>query len=201
MIEDHPPSIEEILGGIIVNQKMVVSILLAVLVIAGGCSKNADSKLPVSGENTKSVVAPIINTEGNEIGTVSFAESGDGVTISIQAEGLPPGVKGIHVHETGVCTPPDFTSAGSHFNPTHKEHGFDNPKGFHLGDLPNIEVDANGKVSAEVTTAEFTMKPGAANSILDNDGSALVIHEKADDYKTDPSGNSGVRIACAAVTK
>ena len=183
------------------NQKMVVSILLAVLVIAGGCSKNADSKLPVSGENTKSVVAPIINTEGNEIGTVSFAESGDGVTISIQAEGLPPGVKGIHVHETGVCTPPDFTSAGSHFNPTHKEHGFDNPKGFHLGDLPNIEVDANGKVSAEVTTAEFTMKPGAANSILDNDGSALVIHEKADDYKTDPSGNSGVRIACGAITK
>lgn len=201
MIEDHPPSIEEILGGIIVNQKMVVSILLASLVIAGGCSKNANSKLPVSGESTQSVVAPIINTEGNEIGNVSFSESGDGVTISIQAEGLPPGVKGIHVHETGVCTPPDFTSAGSHFNPTQKEHGFDNPKGFHLGDLPNIEVDANGKVSAKVTTAKFTMKPGAANSILDSDGSALVIHEFPDDYKTDPSGNSGVRIACAAVTK
>ena len=201
MIEDHPPSIEEILGGIILNQKMVVSILLATLVIVGGCSKNADSKLPVSGESTKAVVAPILNTEGNEIGNVSFTESGEGVTISIQAEGLPPGVKGIHVHETGVCTPPDFTSAGSHFNPTHKEHGFDNPKGFHLGDLPNIEVDANGKVSAEVTSAELTMKPGAAHSILDSDGSALVIHEKADDYKTDPSGNSGLRIACAAINK
>lgn len=197
MNEDHPSYIQEILGGIIVKQKMVASILVATLVISSGCSKNVNSKLPVSGENAKSIVTPIINTEGNEIGEVSFVESGDGVTISIQAEGLPPGMKGTHIHETGVCTPPDFTSAGGHFNPTHKEHGFDNPKGFHLGDLPNIEVDANGKVSAVVTTAEFTMKPGAANSILDSDGSALVIHEKADDFKTDPSGDSGARIACA----
>lgn len=183
------------------NQKIGVSALLALLLVTGGCSKGDNAKLPVSGENTKSVVTPIINTEGNQIGEASFVEAGDGVTISIRAEGLPPGVKGIHVHETGVCTPPDFTSAGSHFNPTHKEHGYENPKGFHLGDLPNIEVDANGKVAAEVTTAEFTMKPGAANSIVDHDGSALVIHEKADDYKTDPSGNSGVRIACAVIKK
>lgn len=163
------------------TKQVLVFVVLATTLIAGGCGKNSTAKLPVNGENDKSVVASIINTKGNQIGEAIFTEAGDGVTISIQAEGLPPGKKGIHIHETGVCTPPDFTSAGGHFNPTHKEHGFDNPKGFHLGDLPNIEVDADGKVEAQVTTAEFTMKPGAANSILDNDGSALVIHEKAND--------------------
>ena len=100
-----------------------------------------------------------------------------------------------------ICTPPDFESAGAHFNPTHKQHGFENPKGFHLGDLPNIEVDAEGKVTAVLTTNEFTLKPNVENSLLDSDGSALVIHKDADDYKTDPSGNSGPRIACAAIGK
>ncbi|MBE1553007.1 superoxide dismutase family protein [Sporosarcina limicola] len=182
------------------KHKIVLSIMLGALFIAGGCGKSG-SKIPVSGENIESVTAPILNTEGNNIGEVILSEAADGVTISIAAEGLPPGVHGVHVHETGVCTPPDFTSAGNHFNPKHKEHGFENPKGFHLGDLPNIEVDAEGKVAAKLTTKEFTLKPGAANSILDTDGSAVVIHAQADDYKTDPSGNSGARIACAAIGK
>ncbi|WP_342514165.1 superoxide dismutase family protein [Sporosarcina sp. FSL K6-1522] len=182
------------------SYKMLLVGMLSVLLIAGGCGRG-DEKLPVSGEKMQSVVAPILNTEGNQIGEVSFTEEEDGVIIELAAEGLPPGTKGIHIHETGVCTPPDFTSAGGHFNPKKKEHGFENPKGFHLGDLPNIEVDADGKVSAKMKDNEITLKSGADNSILDRDGSALVIHEKADDYKTDPSGNSGARIACAAVTK
>ena len=174
--------------------------MLCALIVVGGCGKNG-SKLPVSGERVQSVKAPILNTEGKEIGEASFVEGDDGVTINIQAEGLSPGMHGIHIHETAVCTPPDFKSAGAHFNPEKKEHGFDNPKGFHLGDLPNLEVDAQGKAIAEVTSGFVTLKPDLDNSLLDSDGSALVIHEKADDYKTDPAGNSGDRIACAVIGK
>lgn len=181
------------------KNKMIMVIVLTALFV-GGCA-GKEKTLPVSGENVKSVAAPVLNTEGEEIGEVGFVEAEDGVTISIQAEGISPGVHGVHIHETGVCTPPDFTSAGAHFNPTDKEHGFENPKGFHLGDLPNIEVGDDGIISVKVTTAEITLKPNAANSILDKDGSALVIHEKEDDYKTNPAGNSGDRIACAALTR
>lgn len=180
------------------KQKIVLSIMLSALLIAGGCGKDG-MKLPVSGESVASLIAPILNTEGKKIGEASFVEGADGVTINIQAEGLPPGKHGIHIHEKAVCTPPDFKSAGGHFNPENKEHGFDNPKGFHLGDLPNLEVDADGKVNAEVTTAFVTLKPGVDNYLLDSDGSSLVIHEKMDDYKTDPAGDSGDRIACAVI--
>jgi Cu-Zn family superoxide dismutase len=172
--------------------------MLSALLIAGGCGKNG-VKLPVAGESVQSIAAPILNAKGNKIGEVKLVDGIDGVTINIQAEGLSPGKHGIHIHETAVCTTPDFKSAGAHFNPGHKEHGFDNPKGFHLGDLPNLEVDAEGKVNAEVTTALVTLKPGVENSLLDADGSSIVIHDKVDDYKTDPAGNSGDRIACAAV--
>lgn len=180
------------------KQKIVLSIMMSGLLIAGGCGKNG-VKLPVTGESVQSVTSPILNTKGNKIGEVSFVEGIDGVTINIQAEGLSPGKHGVHIHETAVCTPPDFKSAGGHFNPGHKEHGFDNPNGFHIGDLPNLEVDAEGKITAEVTTSLVTLKPGVKNSLLDADGSSLVIHDKVDDYKTDPAGNSGDRIACAVV--
>lgn len=182
------------------KHKIVLSIMMSVLLIAGGCGKN-DLKLPVTGESVQSVTSPILNTKGKEIGEASFVEGIDGVTINIQAEGLSPGKHGVHIHEMAVCTPPDFKSAGAHFNPGGKEHGFDNPKGFHLGDLPNLDVDADGKVTAEVTTALVTLKPDVKNSLLDADGSSLVIHEKVDDYKTDPAGDSGDRIACAVIKK
>ena len=172
--------------------------MLSALLIAGGCGKKVE-KLPVAGESVQSVTSPILNTTGNKIGEVKLVDGIDGVTINIEAEGLTPGKHGIHIHEKAVCTAPDFKSAGAHFNPGHKEHGFDNPKGFHLGDLPNLEVDAEGKVTAEVTTALVTLKLGVENSLLDADGSSIVIHEKVDDYKTDPAGNSGDRIACAVV--
>ncbi|QTD43422.1 superoxide dismutase family protein [Sporosarcina sp. Te-1] len=180
--------------------KILPLLVLGSVLFVGGCSKK-DTKLPVSAEKMDSVVSPLLNTEGTEIGKVTMSEGSQGVTISIEAEGLSPGLHGVHIHETGVCTPPSFESAGAHFNPGKKEHGFDNPKGFHLGDLPNVEVGDDGKVEAQVTTAEITLKPDAKTSLLDKDGSALVIHEAADDYKTDPAGNSGARIACAEIKK
>lgn len=180
--------------------KVVGTIIISSMIMLGACGKNG-AKLPVSGDNGKVIKVSIVNTEGNDIGQAVLTEAADGLTFKIKAEGLPPGEHGIHVHEKGECTPPSFESAGSHFNPTDKEHGFNNLKGFHLGDLPNVEVGPDGRLEAVVTTAELTLKPSQQNSILDNDGSALVIHEKADDYKTDPSGNSGDRIACGVINK
>lgn len=182
------------------KRRISILLIMSVLFIMVGCGQKRN-QVPVSGNQVESIVASIVNVEGSEIGEVKFTEGEKGVTIDILAEGLPPGKHGTHIHEKGECTPPDFESAGAHFNPTNKEHGFENPKGFHLGDLPNIEVDPEGKVNVTLTIDDFTLQPNVKNTLLDKDGSALLIHEKEDDYKTDPSGNSGARIACAAIGK
>lgn len=169
------------------------------LLVVGGCTKEK-MQVPVSSERALSITVPLINTSNKKIGEVELLDEEKGLTLFIEAEGLTPGLHAIHFHETGKCTPPDFSSAGGHFNPTKKEHGFDNPKGYHAGDLPNLEVDAAGSVSAKITTAAVTLQKGVANSLRDNDGSSIIIHAKPDDYRTDPSGNSGDRIACAAIT-
>ncbi len=148
-----------------------------------------------------SVPAPvkvsIINTEGKQIGQAELSEQNNQVLIRLEATGLTPGVHAIHIHEKPICEAPAFTSAGAHFNPAHKQHGFDNPKGFHAGDLPNIKVDKDGRVQANITTGYVTLQPGKSNSLTN--GASLIIHAKADDYKTDPSGNSGDRIACGVI--
>ena len=149
----------------------------------------------------RQVEVSLINTEGKEIGQATLTENPKGVHILLKAEGLTPGVKAIHFHETASCEKPEFTTAGAHVNPTHKEHGFQNPKGYHLGDLPNIEVDENGKVELETVSPAVVLTAGKDNSLLDADGSSIIIHENADDYKTDPSGNSGKRIVCGEITK
>lgn len=188
------------MGGIHLKRRAIGIAVLMVLFILSGCGRG-DLKMPVSGKHEDAIKALLINTEGEEIGDVTLTESDKGVTIRVVAEGLSPGTHGFHIHEKGECTPPTFESAGSHLNPTHKEHGFENPKGFHLGDLPNIDVKEDGVVDVTVTTAEVTLKKGKENSILDEDGTSIVIHEDADDYKTDPAGNSGDRIACAVIRK
>ncbi|ASF29094.1 MULTISPECIES: superoxide dismutase family protein [Bacillus amyloliquefaciens group] len=147
--------------------------------------------------------AGLINQNGKNIGYIEVKESDDeGSDIHISADHLPPGASlGFHIYEKGVCQTPDFESAGGPFNPLNKEHGFNNPMGHHAGDLPNLEVGADGKVDVIMNAPQTSLKEGSRLSLLDRDGSAFIIHEHTDDYLTNPSGNSGARIACAPLKK
>ena len=144
---------------------------------------------------------PLINGAGQAIGTVRAWQTSGGASFRIEARGLPHGIHGVHVHAVGRCDPPDFSTAGAHWNPAGRQHGTNNPAGPHAGDLPNIEVAANGALGATVTvpSANLLLPAGTPGTLVDADGAALVIHAQADDYVTDPSGNSGARIACAVI--
>jgi Cu-Zn family superoxide dismutase len=132
------------------------------------------------------------------VGEALLRETPHGVLVTVDLQGLPPGEHGFHLHEVGQCVPP-FTSAGGHANPTHKHHGLVVPQGPHAGDLPNVFVLENGSLRADVLDRDATLMPGKPNSIVDRDGASLVIHADADDYATDPAGNSGDRIVCGVV--
>ena len=144
--------------------------------------------------------AELKNASGQTVGTATITEVSGGVRVVVEARGLPAGAKGVHVHEVGKCDPPGFTTAGGHFNPTGKQHGLMNPQGPHGGDLPNITIAADGTGRLEAFSDRLTLSAGA-NSVFDGDGSAVVIHAGPDDFKTDPAGNSGARIACGVLQK
>lgn len=140
-------------------------------------------------------VATLAAADGAARGKAMLSDTAKGLMVHVMAEGLPAGVHGLHLHMVGKCDGPDFASAGAHWNPAGKKHGHDNPEGAHSGDLPNITIGANGKGMAHAIVAGATLA-----DLMDADGAALVIHAGPDDYKTDPSGNSGGRIACGVVT-
>ncbi len=151
-----------------------------------------------AGNVTAGAPVRLLNAQGQTVGSAVFSSAPNWVRINVNVVGLAPGVHGIHIHETGRCDAPDFTSAGGHLNPTGREHGLENPQGPHLGDLPNLTVGADGRGDAEFVNPRITLTPGT-NSIFRPGGTALVIHATADDQRTSPSGNSGARIACGVI--
>ncbi len=139
--------------------------------------------------------ATLVGADQAQYGEVIVAVGDNGLLLKLNAEGLKPGAHGVHVHAVGKCEGPDFKSAGGHWNPGGKAHGFDNPDGSHMGDFFNLDVGEDGTGSLEAVIESASLK-GGDNALLDDDGAAFVIHAGADDLKTDPSGESGGRIAC-----
>lgn len=144
------------------------------------------------------LTADVRSPDGVTLARATVTESGDSLRVRVEAEALPPGAYGAHIHQTGRCDPPGFESAGGHWNPTNRAHGKDDPDGMHKGDLPNLLVGTDGRGSFEFTIPAASIA-GRPNPVLDGDGAAVVVHAGADDYRTDPSGNSGARIGCGVL--
>lgn len=171
----------------------VGALLLSAACATGGTG--AESAAPTTARAT------LMNAAGQPVGTATLSQTATGVQVDLQAAGLPAGTHAFHLHETGRCDPPDFKSAGGHFNPTGKQHGFQVPGGPHIGDMRNVNVEPDGTVSAERTLDGATLRGNDSTSLLRPGGTALVMHMKPDDYKSQPSGDAGDRIACGVVRR
>jgi Cu-Zn family superoxide dismutase len=173
---------------------------IASLILAGcaASQRNEEGPLAAVPLGPSSAAADLADGGGRVLARATAEEAGEGVRVRIEAAGVAPGAYGAHVHTVGRCEGPAFTTAGPHWNPTGQQHGKDNPAGMHKGDLPNLLVGANGQGSFEYTILGAAIG-GFSNAMLDSDGAAVVIHQRADDYRTDPSGNSGDRIACGVL--
>lgn len=173
--------------------------LLIAPVLLGACATATEEAGPSGGTAIQSASATLRAPDGSARGDVRAIASTDGVRLTINGENLPAGSHGVHIHTVGACTSPDFASAGGHWNPAGHQHGKNNPLGMHMGDLPNLLIGTDGRGTLEITIPDASLSAGS-NALLDADGSAFVVHTGPDDMMTDPSGNSGGRIACGVFT-
>lgn len=155
----------------------------------------ADPQMQSASSERLSVEADLRDPTNRTKARAEIVQIGDSIRVKIASAGLPAGAYGAHLHAVGRCDAPTFETAGPHWNPSGQMHGKDNPQGMHRGDLPNLLVGADGQGSFEFTVPDATIT-GGVRALLDGDGAAVVIHQRPDDYRTDPSGNSGARIAC-----
>jgi Cu-Zn family superoxide dismutase len=180
------------------RSKSLLSVGIMGAALLGACAVNDPANADTTPAKAKAHAA-LTTAAGAPAGKSWIETTPDGLRLTVEAKDVPPGIHGIHIHTTGKCDAPDFQTAGGHWNPTARQHGHDNPQGAHRGDLPNITVGADGRgmISFALPGATLTGDGG----LFDADGAALVIHATADDLKTDPSGNSGGRIACGVFAK
>ena len=174
-------------------RKMLPVAALCGLAVAACVPNASPGDAPAPGVSEAN--ARILDAGGRQLALATAAQQNDGLRVSVSASGLRAGVYGVHVHAVGQCGEPDFASAGPHWNPTMRQHGAQNPQGPHRGDLPNLIVGANGQGEIAFTIPDARLS-GGVGGMLDADGAAIMVHAQADDYRTDPSGNSGARIGC-----
>lgn len=176
--------------------------ILSSLLILSACNSQEETAAPEPEQSAgfDMLRADIKNSDGEIIGEALLSNSNDSLFLDMTVSTISPGSHGFHIHTVGTCEAPDFKSAGGHWNPTGAEHGLENPNGFHAGDLPNLDVDGDGNASL-VQLALGDVASGAADTLTDEDGGAIVIHADADDLSSDPAGNAGPRIACGVFEK
>jgi Cu-Zn family superoxide dismutase len=186
------------------KQLLVLSVFVVAACNRASTVGSPASAPPIGPAPAAPVVIPIqataslIDAASKNVGTVNFADTPAGLLVMGTVSGLGLGTHGVHLHSVGVCEPAGFGSAGPHFNPEGVKHGFRNPAGHHAGDMPNIVTQAAGKHGFQFIVPGVTLT--GRNGLLDTDGAAIVIHSTTDDYLTDPSGNSGARLACGVIT-